>query len=199
MRLIPKAILSVFFASCVATAPFAAKAASIFNFQFDQQGFVSGDGPIAGTVVGNGTFTSPTDLAPGTYDLSSLSGFTLNFSFIDGDSYTTVDIITPLTGVAVRITDLGGGFQRLFFTEGSGVGKDGGIYMGSLDLRNGVNGLTFEPTNAGGNFLYQEIGASLLIGRYVASSVDVPEPASIALFGLGLLALATSRREAVKK
>jgi hypothetical protein len=76
-----------------------AQAASIFNIEFDGQSLAVGDGPLVGPIIGNGTFISPFELNPGTYDLSSLTGFSLNFSFLNGQVYSTSDIQTPLGGV----------------------------------------------------------------------------------------------------
>ena len=149
---------SLVFAAWVAGAAAPVSAATQFDFQFDNAGFVNDegmlihDGPLDQPIVGTGTFTSPTDLAAGTYDLTSLSGFTVTFSFANGDTFTTSDILTPLSGVAVTVTDLGGGVQRLFFTESGGPGSDGGPNSGSLDLNNGPSFLTFSPSSFG-NFL----------------------------------------------
>ena len=201
MGSVKNAILSILFASWICTAPVAARAGMIFNFQFDNQGLVDGDGPLVGPIVGSGRFTSPTNLTPGIYDLSSLTGFSIIFNFTDGDSFTTADISTPLTGVAVTISDVGDSTERLFFTEGSGAGADGGGPGGSLDLINGSNFLSFEPSFAGGNFLYIKslsTGGSFS-GRYVALDTAVPEPATFALIGLGLLGAAVSRRKVAQE
>lgn len=201
MGSVTNAILSVLLASWICTAPVAARAGMIFNFQFDNQGLVDGDGPLVGAIVGSGRFTSPTNLTPGTYDLSSLTGFSVTFNFTDGDSFTTADISTPLTGVAVTISDVGDSTERLFFTEGSGAGADGGGPGGSLDLINGSNFLSFEPSFAGGNFLYIKslsTGDSFS-GRYVALDTTVPEPSTFALIGLGLLGAAASRHKVVQE
>lgn len=176
---------------------FPALAATDFTVQFDGVGLFDddslprGDGPITPPVLGVGTFISPVDLAPGTYDLSSLSGFTLSFT-VNGHTYTQGGITTPLSGVAVRITDLGGGVERLFFTESGGLGSDAGPNSGALDLSDGTNFLSFEPTSFGGNFLYQETGSA---GRYRALSSAVPEPSTWAMLiiGFGTMGVAWRR------
>jgi hypothetical protein len=192
---VQKIVFPALFAICLVAPQFDARASTVFDFKFDDQGLVDNDGPLVGAVVGSGRFTSPIDLASGTYNLSSLTGFSVAFSFINGDSFTTTDITTPLTGVAVKITDFGVGRQRLFFTEGSGPGVIHGSKGGALDLENSSNYLSFEPSFAGGNFLYlmRDPGFD---GRYIALSADVPEPAINALMGLGIFGILASRRKA---
>lgn len=186
---------SLVFAAWVAGAAAPVSAATQFDFQFDNAGFVNDegmlihDGPLDQPIVGTGTFTSPTDLAAGTYDLTSLSGFTVTFSFANGDTFTTSDILTPLSGVAVTVTDLGGGVQRLFFTESGGPGSDGGPNSGSLDLNNGTSFLTFSPSSFG-NFLYVE---STYSGRYHALA-SVPEPSTWVMMLIGFGAIGFSMR-----
>src|SRR6202035_5410894 len=87
----------------VAAMPFTAKAATTFYLQFDD----SGGGPdrtVSPPSIGNGTFVCPVDLARGTYDLSSLGGFSMQFSFPSETTFSTVDIATPIDEVAVAIT-----------------------------------------------------------------------------------------------
>jgi PEP-CTERM motif-containing protein len=184
-------------------------AATVFDFQFDNQGIngsnLGTDGPLVGPIVGSGTLTSSVDLAPGTYDLSSLLGatLTLDLSFIDGTSFSGLNVTTPPTGIALRIEDAGSSVERLFFTESGGIGSDGGPFGGALDFLNGGQALSFEPSGSGGNFLYGEGGfigggEGGLAGRYLALSAvpGVPEPSTWAtmLIGFGAIGAASRRR-----
>lgn len=191
MNFVKRGFLSALVACSIAAVPFLANASTTFDFEFDDQGLVEDDGPLVGDIVGRGQFISPYNLTAGTYQLSNLTGFKVNFSFINGEVFTTADITTPLTGVAIRITDVGSGLQRLFFTEGIGPGVIGGSKGGSIDLQNGASFLSFEPSFAGGNFLYI---AGDLDGRYIALSTAIPEPASITLLLLGISGIFLSRR-----
>jgi hypothetical protein len=185
-------------AACVVAAAVPVQAATQFDFQFDNAGLFDNegipihDGTLDQPLVGTGTFISPTDLAPGTYDLTALSGFSVTFTFTNGDTFTTSDIVTPLTGVAVTVTNLGGGIERLFFTESGGPGSDGGPNSGSLDLDNGTAFLSFSPSSFG-NFLYIESGDS---GRYHALGAAVPEPETWAMMLIGFGAVGFSFRRA---
>lgn len=198
MRALSKTVC-VILAVSAAAAAVPAEAATQFDFQFDNagiftdEGLVIHDGPLDQPIVGTGTFTSPTDLAAGTYDLTSLPGFSVTFTFANGDTFTTSDIDTPLTGVAVTVVDLGGGAQRLFFTESGGAGSDGGPHSGSLDFDSATSFLTFSPASFG-NFLYIEGSYS---GRYHALA-SVPEPSTWAmmLVGFGLVGFSMRRSRA---
>ena len=187
MRL-PSKIIHLTVSAFLAFAAAPAAAVTVFNFQFDSAGLFVPDDVLTPPIVGTGTFTSPLDLTVGTYDLSALAGFGLTFSFLDGDTYSAADISTPLSGVAVQITDVGGGVERLVFVETGGAGSNGGPHGGSLDLDNANGFLSFAPSFFG-TYLYQETGSG---GRYVAlSAAAVPEPSTLLLLGgtlSGLLA-----------
>ena len=146
-------------ASIALAAAAPATATTVFNFQFNSRQIFVPDDVLTPPIVGTGTLTSPIDLTAGTYDLSTLAGFELTFSFLDGNSYTSADISTPLSGVAVLVTDVGGGIERLVFIETGRAGSDGGPHSGVLDLDNGSNFLSFAPSILG-TYLYQETGSS---------------------------------------
>ncbi len=185
--------------AAVAIGAFAsqAQAATTFNFSFDHQALVPGDGPLSPPIVGTGTFVSPVDLSLGLHNLTDLAGFTVNFSFSNGDTFSTADITTPLTGVALNITDLGGGIQRLFFTESGGTGTDGGPLQGAIDFAHGASFLSFEPSYSGGNYFYYNSDG---FGRYLAvSSPAVPEPATWAMMLVGFGFVGGAMRSAKRR
>lgn len=178
-----------------------AQAATTFNFSFDNNGPLEPDGTVGLPLVADGTFVSPVDLTPGTYALSSLPGFTLSFDF-SGDTFSEADIETPISDVAVTITNHGGG-ERLVFTENP-PGGDTGPFAGSLDLVNSSGSdLTFEPTFAGGHNLYAEIdgdSGAQNFGNYLAlAGGAVPEPAGWAMMLIGLGGLGMVLRNARRR
>lgn len=195
MRL-PSTLIQLGLAGLLAITAAPAAAVTDFNFRFDSAGFFPPDDVLTPPIVGTGTFTSPVDLTAGTYDLNALAGFGLSFSFLDGNTYSTADISTPLSGVAVQISDAGGGVERLVFVETGAAGSDGGPNGGSLDLYNGANFLSFAPSSFG-TYLYQETGSA---GRYVAlSATAVPESSTWAMMLLGFGAVGFSMRSARRK
>jgi hypothetical protein len=174
------------------------RADTTFYFRFDNPGVnrtnLTSDGPIVPPLAGTGQFVSPTNLVSGHYDLATLPGFSMNFSFFDdGATFDQNDIITPLAGLAISIIG-SQGHERLFFTESGGAGSDGGRVGGSLDLLDASGySLTFEPTGAGGNFDYQKgvfngpAKCCYDSGRYLA--VSSPEPGSLPILSSGLVAI----------
>lgn len=171
-----------------------ASAATTFSFQFDDSGG-GPDGTVSPPIIGTGTFVSPVDLSPGTYALSSLTGFSIGFAFPLETAFSTSDIATPIDEVAVTITRAGPGVERLIFTEnGSPPCCDNGPLGGSLDLVNSDGyDLSFEPTSFGGNNLYVALNpvGELYSGNYLALSVtsSVPEPSSWAMIVIGFIGI----------
>jgi hypothetical protein len=143
-----------------------ARAATTFLFEFSSKR--GADGTANSPIVGTGTFTSSINLGPGVYALSSLTGYSMSFTF-GNTTYTNLNIATPLSEVAVDVTSFGAG-ERLVFTENGPVG-DGGPYKGSLDLVSGSSYLTFEPSLFGGHDYFGErSGGSLYFANYLATS-----------------------------
>ncbi|MBK1658182.1 PEP-CTERM sorting domain-containing protein [Paracraurococcus ruber] len=182
-----------------------AEASTTFSLRFDNTRDALADGEISAALVGTGTFTSPVDLTPGFYNLSSLPGFTLSISF-PGVTFTEADIALPLDSVAVGISAFNGGL-RLIFIEGSGPGANGGPFFGALDAFNASGGLSTQPTDPSfpENYLYFTLvfSGTLYAGNYLGADADavirpipVPEPMSLALLGLGLAGLGLVRRRA---
>lgn len=171
----------------------AAGAATTFDFFFDNSGG-GADGSIGTPIVGTGSFVSPVDLGVGVYALSSLPGFSVQFTF-GADSFATGDIATPISEVAVSITQAGSQ-ERLVFTE-NGVPADGGPFDGALDLVNGAgDGLSFAPSIVG-NYLYGESGTNQYSGNYLALSPGIgaiPEPAAWAMMLVGFGGLGAAMR-----
>ena len=181
-------------------------AATQFYFEFDDSGG-GPDGTVSPPIVGRGTFVSSVDLAPGTYDLSELTGFSMEFSVPSVATFSTADIATPVDQVAVTITQFAPAVERLIFTEsGPAPCCDGGPLSGSLDLVNSSGfGLSFEPTSFGGHNLYaalDPIGNGLEFGNYLALSArssTTPEPSTWVMTLLGFASLALAGYRASKK
>ncbi len=163
-----------------------ANAATIFDFKFDGSGG-GPDGTVGNPIIGTGSFVSPVDLSVGNYALSSLPGFSVQFSF-GPDTFSVADIKTPIWQIAVEISKFGSG-ERLIFTENAHPG-DGGPEGGSLDLVNPqFAALSFEPTRAGfGHNLYWASFTDGNYGNYLAVSA-VPLPGGFPMFAAALLGL----------
>jgi hypothetical protein len=168
--------------------------ATTFTFQFDNSGG-GPDGTIGTPIVGSGTFTTSAVLTPGLYALQSLPDYSMSYSFVNGDSFSTGDIATPLDGVALDVTSFGSGLRMVWTEVPGSPDADGGPQAGSLDLDN-TAALTFEPTYFGGHNLYQIVG--VYFGNYLALNGVVPEPATWAMMvlGLGMIGSFARRRRA---
>lgn len=148
--------------------PFKAQALT-FNVTFDD----TFDNTLTEPFIGTGTFTFDGDPGDGIFALNSLSNFEFNFNFIDGLTYTTEDIITPIEEVLIVI-DTEEDQRTVKFSNLNPFGS--GESSGSIDFMNdSENVLSFEPPGFGGNLnLYQ---ASEFGGTY--NGIGVTEVASV--------------------
>lgn len=193
----PIAALAV---SLLLGAPLGANAVT-FNIVYDNLG----GNNVIDTVIGKGTFSYSGPLTFGAFALNTLTGVTFNASFNNGDTFTLANLTNNTSQDGIDVFSLGGGNAGLVFT-GSG-GKAGG----SFDLfdASGIS-LSHEPTSAinnplgccGGNGIineYIESGGALNgLGDYQATlQQTVPEPAPLALIGIGFAGIALARRRAV--
>ena len=185
---------------------FTASAATTFSFEFDDTGTVGAPGTVTPPIVGTGTFVSPIDLSPGTYDLSSLGLFSVEFSFgpLPEDEFSTMDIVTPLDQGAIKITPFAPGVERLVFVP---TCCDDGIYT-ALELMNTVdnfgeivqNSLFFAASPGGENSFYEELAVGgRAFGNYLALSPVVPEPSTWTMMLLGFAGLGFAGYRASRK
>jgi len=175
---------------------FAASAATTFSFQFDS--------------VQGGTFVSGTDLSPGTYDLSSLGYFSVEFSFgapFPELAFSNNDIVTPLDQAAIKITPFAPGVESLVFVptccdddirtalqftiDVSDLGPEPGYVIYSL---------LFNASPDGENSFYEALSpGGLGFGNYLALSPVVPEPSTWAMMLLGFAGLGFAGYRASRK
>jgi hypothetical protein len=185
------------FAALFLIAPFAASADPIeFDLTYDDvnDGIIGTD-----TIVGTGTFSFDGPTSIGTFLLSSLSSIEFSASFDSGDMFDTADILADFGITGISIFDAGGGILGLLFT-----GDGGGTSGGSLDLSNSDSTvLTHEPSAVytdpvgccGGTGEVNRYIMSIYDGNYQGlSATAVPEPGTLALFGIGLLGMGLARR-----
>lgn len=168
-------------AALVTLAAATSAEAALFNFSFDNN-FL--DGTLSAPIVGTGTLSFSGNATAGTTVwLSSLSNLAISFSF-GSQTFDESDIATPLANVLVQFTSSGTDVLANF----GGLG--GGPFGGSLDFTTPGSSLSFQPDF--GSLYFQDT-----FGDYrgvLANTGAVPEPGSIALIGLALVAAGAARR-----
>jgi hypothetical protein len=165
------------------------------------------NGGTPGDEVGTGTFSyeCPSELANGSYLLSSFTGLAMDFSFINGSTFSLSDLVADpysanvgvdinngqfnftttrpdgLSGGAVAFQNTAGNY---FSVSPNRPGQSYGFGYGYAAYGMGINGMG---------------GASTYEGAYGIGSApaSVPEPSTYALFGLGALALIIAYRRKV--
>jgi hypothetical protein len=177
-------------------------AATTFNFQFDLASIYDGNTsePVEAEtppLVGTGVFVAAENLSPGTYQLASLAGYSVSFTFDNGATFSTADIATPSARPSVEIYGSAPGAEILLFS--SIVFGSEGPGEGSLDLVGSAGYLSFAPSWLGTNqYFYQRPDGLQYQGSYRA--ISAPEPASWIMLtaGFGMIGSALRRRQRAK-
>jgi len=152
--------------------------ATTFNFGFDNDPTTGIQAPIVGT----GSFTFANDPGNGTFAFNSLGAFSIAFSFVDGETFTSADIASDLSQVLVILSPFGTERRLQFSDTGAG---GGGPFGGSLDFVSSSGTLSFEPSYLGGNLdLYF---TDAFFGSYLATTGKVTVPDSGSTMMLMLL------------
>ncbi|MBV1799795.1 PEP-CTERM sorting domain-containing protein [Siccirubricoccus sp. G192] len=156
-------------------APIALDQWYTFGFRDVGSSLTSGAGFILG--VNPPSIAAPD--APWTFTLSAPGTLTLLDGFSSGDQFNVTDFGSLLGPTSVPV-------------PGSDCGGDISACLANPNISHGVFALGVGNHSIGGTVLLSPFGAGA--GFFLVSSVAVPEPASLALFGTALLGLALVRK-----
>ncbi len=180
--------------------------ASLVGVTYTAGGSASGETSLG---ITSGTYTSPTNVAFCAYtaafdDACVSSGLYGSVAFADTDS-TDGTITFNFTGSSSPTGDGSGGFTielgNFATTDGSIVT---GVSYASGNLADGsFNTVSFDGTTAtftgtSDAGVYDAVGGQSVVFDVTLQPASAPEPASIALFGSGLIGLAFAARKRLK-
>ena len=133
------------------------------------------------------SFTAPTVMTFGVTDVDAQTDFDVVFEVTPGQSPLTISA----AAVSAHIIDT---ICSVEFVQGQSCVGQGGVVLGS-GIVNGSMSLTIplaaSPTGA--YWVFEDVSAVSSFSKSFASS-SIPEPVTLALTGLGLLALGLTRR-----
>lgn len=165
--------------------------AATFQITYDTTPNAAIDGPIVGT----GTFSYDGAAAAGSFLLSDLTGVSFSATFTGGVTFSGPPFDpADQSLIGIDVTDVGGGVFQLIFT-GQSAGTNG-----SLDIITATGALSHQPSDLlGGNagmrlyFANDSTTGLSAFGDYLVTSA-VPEPATLALFGMGIAGIGLARK-----